>query len=150
MPMVATETTIPSAQDGASPKTASPSPAADTPAPYERRRPEDTTRYQVVQEHLDTFLAQVEQETGTGLPQFVKDEFEAFLECGIFAHGFLRLRCGDCAHEKLVAFSCKDTREHNLTNIAPRFGSDLDGTSEKNSRHSTAMVRVFRLRPVQR
>ena len=23
------------------------------------------------------------------------------------AHGFLRLRCGDCGHEKLVAFSCK-------------------------------------------
>jgi hypothetical protein len=25
----------------------------------------------------------------------------------ILAHGFLRLRCGDCAHDKLVAFSCK-------------------------------------------
>ena len=34
-------------------------------------------------------------------------EFDAFLECGILAHGFLRLRCADCAHEKLVAFSCK-------------------------------------------
>jgi ribosomal protein S27E len=55
----------------------------------------------------ETFLAQVEQETGTGLPPFVKDEFEAFLECGILAHGFLRLRCGECTHEKLVAFSCK-------------------------------------------
>ena len=81
--------------------------AGDTAAPYERRRPEATTLYQVVQDHIDTFFAQVEQETGTGLPQFVKDEFEAFLECGILAHGFLRLRCGDCAHEKLVAFSCK-------------------------------------------
>jgi Transposase zinc-binding domain len=30
-----------------------------------------------------------------------------FLECGILAHGFLRLRCAECAHEKLVAFSCK-------------------------------------------
>ena len=38
---------------------------------------------------------------------FVKDEFEAFLECGILAHGFLRVRCAHCAHEKLVAFSCK-------------------------------------------
>jgi len=61
----------------------------------------------VVHEQLDTFFAQVEQETGTGLPSFVKDEFEAFLECGILAHGFLRMRCGDCAHETLVAFSCK-------------------------------------------
>ena len=33
--------------------------------------------------------------------------FDAFLECGLLAHGFLRLRCGDCGHDKLVAFSCK-------------------------------------------
>jgi hypothetical protein len=74
---------------------------------YERRRPEETTLYQLVQEHLETFLAQVEAETGAGLPDFVKEEFDAFLECGILAHGFLRLRCADCAQEKLVAFSCK-------------------------------------------
>ena len=74
---------------------------------YERRRPEDTVLYQLVQEHLDTFLAQVEAETGSGLPEFVKAEFDAFLECGILAYGFLRLRCTDCSHEKLVAFSCK-------------------------------------------
>jgi ribosomal protein S27E len=40
------------------------------------------------------------------LTEFVKAEFEAFLERGILAHGFLRLRCAECAHEKLVAFSC--------------------------------------------
>lgn len=33
----------------------------------------------------------VEAETEAGLPEFVKAEFEAFLECGILAHGFLRL-----------------------------------------------------------
>ncbi len=37
----------------------------------------------------------------------MKDEFDVFLERGILAHGFLRLRCGDCGHDKLVAFSCK-------------------------------------------
>ncbi len=74
---------------------------------YQRRQPEQTILYQLVQEHVETFFAQVESETATGLPDFVKDEFEAFLECGILAHGFLRLRCTDCAHEKLVAFSCK-------------------------------------------
>jgi len=63
--------------------------------------------YQLVQENVETFFAQVETETGSGLPDFVKDEFEAFLECGILAYGFLRLRCANCAHEKLVAFSCK-------------------------------------------
>ena len=74
---------------------------------YERHRPEETTLYKLVQENIETFFAQVETEAGSGLPDFVKDEFEAFLECGILAHGFLRLRCANCAHEKLVAFSCK-------------------------------------------
>ena len=74
---------------------------------YERHRPKQTTRYRLVQEHLASFVAQVERATGTGLARFIKDEFEAFLECGILAHGFLRLRCADCSHDKLVAFSCK-------------------------------------------
>ena len=74
---------------------------------YERHRPEQTVLYQLVQENVETFFAQVETETGSGLPDFVKDEFDAFLECGVLAHGFLRLRCADCTHEKLVAFSCK-------------------------------------------
>jgi len=74
---------------------------------YERYRPEETTLYRVVAEELETFFAQVEAHTGSSVPQFIKDEFEAFLECGILAHGFLRLRCRECAHEKLVAFSCK-------------------------------------------
>ena len=42
---------------------------------YERRRPEETTLYQVVQEQWETFLAQVEAKAGAGLPGFVKDEF---------------------------------------------------------------------------
>jgi hypothetical protein len=46
---------------------------------YERHRPEETTLYRVVQEELETFLAQVQAQTGSGLPQFVQDEFEAYL-----------------------------------------------------------------------
>ncbi len=74
---------------------------------YQRRRPEETVLYQLVAEHAETFFTQVEAETGAGLPDFVKAEFEAFLECGILPHGFLRVRCDQCHHEKLVAFSCK-------------------------------------------
>ena len=71
----------------------------------ERHRLEQTTLYRLVQQHAATFFAQAEETTGAGLPQFVRDEFDAFLECGILAHGFLRLRCGDCGHDKLLAFS---------------------------------------------
>ena len=77
------------------------------PVHYERHRPEQTTLYRLVQQHAATFFAQAEDAAGADLPQFVKDEFDAFLECGILAHGFLRLRCGDCGHDKLLAFSCK-------------------------------------------
>ena len=34
-------------------------------------------------------------------------QFDAFLDCGILAHGFLRLHCGDCGQDKRVAFSGK-------------------------------------------
>ena len=90
-------------------------------AAYERRRTEETVLYQLVQEHVETFFAQVEVETEAELPYFVKAEFDAYpplglltvlpcttpLECGILAHGFLRVRCDAYHQEKLVAFSCK-------------------------------------------
>ena len=41
------------------------------------------------------------------LPAFVEQEFYDFLTCGILAHGFARLRCTECALERLVPFSCK-------------------------------------------
>lgn len=65
---------------------------------YERRRLEERVLYRLVQEQLETFLAQVEAETGASLPKFIKEEFDAFLECGISAHSFLRLRCAEYAH----------------------------------------------------
>ena len=46
-------------------------------------------------------------EQGKYLPKYVEREFDEFLRCGRLEHGFLRVVCGDCKHEKLVAFSCK-------------------------------------------
>ena len=77
------------------------------PLHYERHRPEQTTLYRLVQQHAASFIAHAEASTGAELPRFIKDEFDAFLECGILAHGFLRLRCGECGHNMLRAFSCK-------------------------------------------
>ncbi|MGB8294628.1 MAG: transposase zinc-binding domain-containing protein, partial [Polyangia bacterium] len=59
-----------------------------------------------MQEHWSTFLADLEAEGGE-LPAFVLDEFEAYLRCGIPVHGFLRVRCKDCGHCRVVAFACK-------------------------------------------
>lgn len=43
----------------------------------------------------------------TELPRFIKNEFRTCLECGILAHGILRLRCGECGLDKLLAFRSK-------------------------------------------
>ena len=72
-----------------------------------RHRPERTTLYRLLQQHAASFVAHTEASTGAQLPRFVKDEFDAFLQCGILAHVFLRLRCGKCGHDTLLAFSCK-------------------------------------------
>ncbi|MBO6558404.1 MAG: transposase zinc-binding domain-containing protein, partial [Pseudomonadales bacterium] len=41
------------------------------------------------------------------MPDYVVREFEDYLKCGRLEHGFLRVCCESCHHEKLVAFSCK-------------------------------------------
>ena len=73
---------------------------------YERHRPEQTLLYQIVDKHYPDFLAQLAAE-GKFLPDHVQREFTDFLKCGLLEHGFLRVRCEGCHHEKLVAFSCK-------------------------------------------
>ncbi len=37
----------------------------------------------------------------------VEKTVERFLDCGIFRHGFARIRCPDSRREYLLAFSCK-------------------------------------------
>ncbi|MFP4088239.1 MAG: transposase zinc-binding domain-containing protein, partial [Desulfobacteraceae bacterium] len=40
-------------------------------------------------------------------PPYVKQVIHRFLDCGILHNGFTRVRCGECGHEYLLAFSCK-------------------------------------------
>ena len=73
---------------------------------YKRHRPETTLLYQLVERYYSVFNANLVDQ-GKYLPKYVEREFEEFLCCGRLEHGFLRVVCGDCKHEKLVAFSCK-------------------------------------------
>jgi len=68
------------------------------PVHYGRRRPEQTKLYQLVQPHAATFVAETQPANATVHPQFVKDAFDALLECGSLAHGVLGLRCGRLHH----------------------------------------------------
>jgi hypothetical protein len=78
-------------------------PAAPT---HTRHAPERTLLYVLVQAHYPDFLARLEAEDRS-LPEYVREEFEAFLRCGVLDHGFLRVVCEHCRAERLVAFSCK-------------------------------------------
>lgn len=81
--------------------------ASTAPAGYTQHRPERTLLYQIVAEHLETFLDEASSAYARGLPKYVERELRAYLACGIQAHGFLRARCRQCGKNLLVAFSCK-------------------------------------------
>jgi hypothetical protein len=71
---------------------------------YERRRPESTTLYQVVQENLETLYGAVDDGAlKLVVPRFVRKELDGYLDCGLLCRGFARLRCDACAEPRLVA-----------------------------------------------
>jgi hypothetical protein len=75
---------------------------------YQPRTAEHGVLHRVVRDHLEDFLrAAAERTHGVGMPRFVEREFREFLTCGVLARGFARIRCGDCAFERLVPFSRK-------------------------------------------
>ncbi len=77
-------------------------------ATYQPRAAEGTVLHRVVRENLETFLREAADRTdGGGLPRFVEREFREFLTCGALGRGFARVRCENCAFERLVPFSCK-------------------------------------------
>ena len=82
---------------------------------YQRRRPERSVAYQVVQHCLVTWLAR--QRAGRldagadwvvdPVPAYVECALRKYLKCGILAHGFAGVRCEKCGRDFVVAYSCK-------------------------------------------
>lgn len=70
---------------------------------YERHRPGQTALYRRVQQHVANFIAHTDASTGSETPRLIKDQFDAFIDRVVLAHGFLKLRCGKCGHDKLLA-----------------------------------------------
>ena len=76
-------------------------------ARYQRRRPEQTLWYRIVQTHFATWLDLASGECDAAPPGYVERTFRRYLECGILAHGFARAYCDTCQHDFLIAYSCK-------------------------------------------
>lgn len=73
---------------------------------YVPRCADEKLVYRIVAEELDGFLADAEAR-GHRLPSFVESTFRDFLTCGVPEHGFIRVHCDGCGHDRVVAFSCK-------------------------------------------
>jgi len=80
--------------------------AAATAPTYARLAPERTLLYALVQAYYPDFIARLTAQDRL-LPATVREEFEAFLRCGVLEQGFLRVVCEQCHAERLLAFSCK-------------------------------------------
>jgi hypothetical protein len=76
---------------------------------YERHRPERTLLYHLVEQHYPSLvdLMAIQEKL---LSTYVRREFEEYLKWGRLKRGFLRLRCDTCQAERLLAFSCSNSR----------------------------------------
>ena len=77
---------------------------------YKPRRPQASPLSRLVSDHLHRLQTVYDdrfaREYGPWRP-VVAQVADKFLACGVLEHGFARIRCDDCAHEHLLAFSCK-------------------------------------------
>ncbi|MCP4204199.1 MAG: hypothetical protein GY769_19970 [bacterium] len=84
--------------------------AAASPRFYRPRCPERTVLYRAMAHHFEQFVQVYEERflhTHSYLRGCVEPAVYRYLDCGIFDHGVARVRCPECRHEFLNAFSCK-------------------------------------------
>jgi hypothetical protein len=77
---------------------------------YQPRRPQASPLFRLVQDHLrglqTVYDEHFAREFGPWRP-VTGEVAEKFLACGVLANGFAPIRCDDCAHEYLLAFSSR-------------------------------------------
>jgi len=80
------------------------------PAVYRPRRPRQSPLYQLIDRYYEDFqrvyAERYQRRYGYWRPA-IGEAVRRFLRCGDPAAGFARVRCHDCHHEILVAFSCR-------------------------------------------
>ena len=78
--------------------------------PYVRRIPERTALYRLVYQERDVlercWAERFQSEYGA-LRREVLETLDAYLDCGILAHGVARAECESCRHSIIIPFSCK-------------------------------------------
>ena len=83
---------------------------SDRAAVYRPRNPHDAPLWHVLQRHYVDFAVDYEERFAKEygfLRNVVGDVIGAYLKCGDLKEGFARVRCPNCHHEYLPAFSCR-------------------------------------------
>jgi ribosomal protein S27E len=79
-------------------------------APYTPRNPRLSDYYRCVEDFFEE-LERVHEERYQSRFGYLRPEIRLTifrdLDCGCLQNGFARVKCDDCGHEYLVAFSCK-------------------------------------------
>ena len=82
----------------------------DSAAVYHPREPKASPLWHLLHKHFDDFQFHYDscfiREYGFLRP-IIPEVVRGFLKCGKLANGFVRVRCSDCHHEYLLAFSCR-------------------------------------------
>jgi hypothetical protein len=84
--------------------------APAAPGVYRPRRPHASPLFRLVADHFTAFHAAYEERFAPVYGDWrpvVREVADKFLACGVLEHGFARVRCDACAHDYLLAFSCK-------------------------------------------
>ncbi len=77
---------------------------------YQPRNPKASAYYRCVEDHfeqLETIWDERYQSRFGFWRPYVTDVIHRYLDCGHLHFGFARVKCEDCGHEYLLAFSCK-------------------------------------------
>jgi hypothetical protein len=77
---------------------------------YRPRQPQDADYYSCVENYFETFAQEYEdhfsRQYGFWRP-YIEKEIYRYLDYGNLNHVFARMKCKDCGHECLLAFSCQ-------------------------------------------
>ena len=77
---------------------------------YRPRNPQDSDYYRCVEDNFETFVQIYDEhfsrQYGFWRP-YIEQVIYRDLDCGDLHNGFARVKCKDCGHEYLLAFSCK-------------------------------------------
>ncbi|NQT66746.1 MAG: transposase zinc-binding domain-containing protein [Actinobacteria bacterium] len=74
------------------------------------QKPQYSPYYQCIEDNSEKFKRSYErifEEKYGYLRPHIEKVIYQFMDCGILRNGFARVKCKDCNHEYLLAFSCK-------------------------------------------